>query len=193
MERSRVTLFTLFSVLISSISGTVVELRVKPGDDITIYGECEWKAHDLLVENITESDLGLYYCVLHETKVCKGTDDGDRLQLDCYHHGNRTTFLSLLDCSLCWKLLVSVCPVGVLLSSVISSTCVYCICTSSNKADRKADQRGNINTRKHNEVGEDDVCYASLDVPSSGKKQLKKKTAESSDLCIYSEVKAGRK
>ncbi|KAL6467215.1 hypothetical protein MHYP_G00250190 [Metynnis hypsauchen] len=191
--------FVSTSVLISSVSGIVVEMRVKPGDDVTIYCDCTrlggfkivwvikpshehqpplfhltedsklphyspvWNkgTYDLLVKNITGSELGLYYCALHEIKFSRNKN-GDRIKEDVYHDGNRTTFLSfqdttvhcanvsqtpstppVSDCSLCWKLL----------------------------------------------VGDDDVCYASLDVPSGDKKQLKKRTAESSDLCTYSQVK----
>ncbi|KAI4871340.1 hypothetical protein NFI96_030300 [Prochilodus magdalenae] len=39
------------------------------------------------------------------------------------------------------------------------------------------------------QVGGDDVCYASLDLPSRGQNQLKKKRAESSDFCTYAKVK----
>ncbi|KAI4895610.1 hypothetical protein NFI96_031823 [Prochilodus magdalenae] len=40
------------------------------------------------------------------------------------------------------------------------------------------------------QVGGDNVCYASLDLPSRGQKQLKKKKrAESSDFCTYAKVK----
>ncbi|KAI4873143.1 hypothetical protein NFI96_025290 [Prochilodus magdalenae] len=127
MERSRVALITLLCVLIASISGLVVEMRVKPGDNATIYCDCprrtrytviwlrksshkvepslirfteaselprysfKWNSssqtYDLLVENITESDLGLYYCALNTS--------GGRLP-DVYYEGNRTTFLSFL-------------------------------------------------------------------------------------------------
>ncbi|KAI4891727.1 hypothetical protein NFI96_023539 [Prochilodus magdalenae] len=105
MERSRVALITLMCVLISSISGLIVEMRVKPGDDATIYCDCAkqhrfkiawlrncshrqqpplimseglmrnapprysfvWNisntTYDLLVRNVSESDLGLLlYC-----------------------------------------------------------------------------------------------------------------------------------
>ncbi|KAF5891301.1 uncharacterized protein DAT39_018985, partial [Clarias magur] len=86
------------------ISGAEVEMRVRRGDDVTLYSDCVWKnglnpvwfrncsdqhcssvisatdiirsdfprysflwnpcnnAHDLLIKNVTESDLGLYYC-----------------------------------------------------------------------------------------------------------------------------------
>ncbi|KAL6467219.1 hypothetical protein MHYP_G00250230 [Metynnis hypsauchen] len=138
MERSRATIITLICVLISSISGIVVEMRVKPGDDVTIYCDCtrrnrlkiawlrncthkqqpplmilsedmkpnalpryslEWnkpnQTYDLLVKNITESDLGLYYCALHE-KSFTIYKKGVTCSNDVLHYGNRTTFLSLL-------------------------------------------------------------------------------------------------
>ncbi|KAI4903163.1 hypothetical protein NFI96_031389 [Prochilodus magdalenae] len=197
MERSRVALITLMCVLIYSISGIIVEMRVKPGDNATIYCDCTqlgkffiawfrkpsnehqpplvhltkestpphysrvWNksegTFDLLVENITESDLGLYYCALHEMKFTRGRN-GERVREDVYHEGNRTTFLSFLgesvhsdllvlliwvsvknmtstplDCRIYWKLLLSVCPVFALLSSVVSSTCVHCICRRRSK------------------------------------------------------------
>ncbi|XP_037388908.1 uncharacterized protein LOC108417209 isoform X1 [Pygocentrus nattereri] len=245
MERSSAVLITLMCVLISSISGIVVEMRVKPGDDVTIYCDFTWKSgfkivwvikpshehqpplfhltedstlphysrvwnnskatYDLLVKNITGSELGLYYCALHETKFFRN-ENGDGLIEDFHHDGNRTTFVSFLDttvpsanlsetpstppvsdCSVCWKLLVSVCPVCVLLSSVVSSIGVYCICTTRTKADHEADQQRNISMRKHDEVG-DDVCSALLDVPSGDGKRLKKRTAERFDFCTYSQV-----
>ncbi|KAI4891726.1 hypothetical protein NFI96_023538 [Prochilodus magdalenae] len=63
-------------------------------------------------------------------------------------------------------------------------------------ADGTAERRGNMELRNHNEVGDGggggDVSYASLNIPNSGQRRLKKRTAESSDLCTYSEVKAER-
>ncbi|KAI4905875.1 hypothetical protein NFI96_023039, partial [Prochilodus magdalenae] len=233
MERLRVALITLMCVLISSISGIVVEMTVKPGDNATIYCDCAerngskiaWsmkpyhehksplinfmvKMHphhslvwnsstntvDLLVENITKSDLGLYYCALRETKKSENECGGALLE-DVYHEGNRTTFLSFLDttstppvpdCSVCWKLLVSVCPVCVLLSSVVSSTCVYCIYrrrTKGTLSPAVGDGGGDGGLG-----GGSDVVYAPLDILSSGQRRLKKRTVESSDLCTYSET-----
>ena len=49
------------------------------------------ETHDLLVKNVTESELGLYYCARRERKF---TAAGDLEQV--YHYGNRTTRLSLL-------------------------------------------------------------------------------------------------
>ncbi|KAL7841147.1 hypothetical protein SRHO_G00248380, partial [Serrasalmus rhombeus] len=172
MERSRVVLITHMYVLFSRISGAEVEMRVRPGDDVTLYSDCVWKhgfytiwlknsshdhtvlkqhAHphysivlnvckqtsDLLVKNVNESDLGLYYCALEKKSSAKDKTQACSWEDVCYF-GNRTTRLSFLDtmlqttptptppvsdCSVCWKLLVSVCSVCVLLSS----TCVCCI------------------------------------------------------------------
>ncbi|KAL7841144.1 hypothetical protein SRHO_G00248350 [Serrasalmus rhombeus] len=243
MERSRVVLTVLVfaDACISRICGAEEEIKVRPGDDVTLYCDCAWQSgfsivwfrncshehqpplvisdavlmsdalsryslvwnpssqtHDLLVKNVTESDLGLYYCAIHEKT-------GYRFQKDVYY-GNRTSRLSFFDftfpcasapqmtpafpvsdCSVCWKLLVSVCPVCVLLSSVISSLCVYCICYNKIKENLTSDQQEGEKRTKPNEV-ERDVCYSVLDIPSGGQKRLKKRT-ENSDFCTYSEVK----
>ncbi|XP_073805570.1 uncharacterized protein isoform X3 [Danio rerio] len=99
-------------------------------------------SYDLHITNISVSDLGLYYCVKTENKVNqdeKGFISGSAF----YQYGNRTTRLSLAvsahestiastspvsECVFCWTLLLSVCPVCVLLSSLLSSICVYCFC-----------------------------------------------------------------
>ncbi|KAL6467223.1 hypothetical protein MHYP_G00250270 [Metynnis hypsauchen] len=146
---NRTTRLSLLGVLFSRISGAEVEMRVRPGDDISLYCDCVWKsgfiivwfrncshdhqpplmisattqshhariyddlmqnplpryflmwnsssqAHDLLVEKVSESDLGLYYCALQERKV---TEDqtGRGAQKAVFQYGNRTTRLSLLD------------------------------------------------------------------------------------------------
>ncbi|KAL7856252.1 hypothetical protein AOLI_G00198560 [Acnodon oligacanthus] len=189
MERTRVTLATVICVLLSRISGAEVEMRVRPGDDVTLYSD---------LKNVSESDLGLYYCALQETKIT-----GRDARKDVFQYGKRTTRLSLLDttpstppvsdCSVCWKLLVSVCPVCVLLSS----TCVYCICRHTTKGRKKhgkvEDERAdNKKSTKRNKVEGDDVCYASLDLPSRRQKHLKKKRAESFEFSTYSEVKTDR-
>ncbi|KAL7841158.1 hypothetical protein SRHO_G00248490 [Serrasalmus rhombeus] len=184
MERLRTAL--IMCVLFSRISGAEVEMRVRPGDDVTLYSDCVWEtgfntvwfrncshehqprllistklfmrgafpryfvvlnssnqAHDLLVKNVTESDVGLYYCAIHKRKITED-NTGVLRNEDVYRYGNRTTRLSLLipfaqttppvsDCSVCWNLLVSLCPVCALLSSLLSSTCVYCICINKTK------------------------------------------------------------
>ncbi|KAL6467232.1 hypothetical protein MHYP_G00250360 [Metynnis hypsauchen] len=80
------------------------------------------ESYDLRVKNVTENDLGLYYCAQHDRKI---SDDGKGFVLSetVYRYGNLTTRLSLTetaspcvtastastltppDCSVCWKLL----------------------------------------------------------------------------------------
>ncbi|KAG9259706.1 hypothetical protein AMEX_G27226 [Astyanax mexicanus] len=167
------------------------------------------QTYDLLVKNISESDLGLYYCATYKQQITNKKTAGIRYE-DVFHYGNRTTRLFLLDtsknrlnstcpetdCSVCWKLLVSVCPVCVLLSSLLSSTCVYFMCKSRIKVEKNAEKkrRNALNITDLAKVGEEDeVCYASLDLPSRGQKRLKKKRrSESSDFCTYSAIKTDR-
>ena len=53
------------------------------------------QTHDLMVKNVTESDLGLYYCAVHEKKITED-ETGGGVRKDVYHYGNRTTRLSFL-------------------------------------------------------------------------------------------------
>ncbi|KAK3507618.1 hypothetical protein QTP70_030787, partial [Hemibagrus guttatus] len=251
------------------ISGAEVEMRVRPGDDVTLHCDCVMKGgfylvwfrncshenqprlmisikdfigssfprysfvfnkstntHDLLIKNITESDQGLYYCALHETKI---TDNkGGLIQSsEVYHYGNRSTRFSVLEkaspyvtvsvntATLCvsegsvsWRLVLSVCAVCVLLSSLLSSICVYCLCTNTTKGTHtlalitnthsalntgtrvRADLTGSDRrtTLRREEVGEDEVCYASLDIQKLERKKMKrKKRIQHSDFSTYSE------
>ncbi|KAL7841154.1 hypothetical protein SRHO_G00248450 [Serrasalmus rhombeus] len=248
MERSRAVLIALACALFSRISGAEVEMRVRPGDDVTLYSDCVWKSgfnivwfrnsscehqpplristvalatgadphysavwnpsnqtNDLLVKNVSDSDVGLYYCAVYEKNI--KDEKGVLRSEDIYHYGKRTTRLSLLgpctdhpptpstppvsDCSICWKLLVSVCPVCVLLSS----TCVCCIYRHTKKAEAEPGQERMNKTQRRKSrttdgVEGDEVCYASLDLPSRGQKHLKKKKkVESSDFSTYAVVK----
>ncbi|XP_052357982.1 uncharacterized protein LOC127918802 [Oncorhynchus keta] len=118
-------------------------------------------SYDLLIENITESDLGLYYCGTVENNVVDDGGKGGIKQKELYHYGNITTRISLdisspessssppessssspppessssspppVDCGLCWMLLFSLCPVSALLSSLLSSFCVYSFCRTT--------------------------------------------------------------
>eukprot|EP00063_Salmo_salar_P066499 XP_014041334.1 PREDICTED: uncharacterized protein LOC106594490 isoform X2 [Salmo salar] len=166
------------------ISAAEVELRVRPGDNVTLYCDCiittgvyimwyrncsqkyqpplvistkflssislpgchvVWNpsnnSYDLLIENITESDLGLYYCGTVETNLVGEGKPFIRKEL--YHYGNITTRISFetsppehssspplpedcddvrtpdVDCGLCWMLLFSLCPVSALLPPLL--------------------------------------------------------------------------
>ncbi|KAL7856260.1 hypothetical protein AOLI_G00198640 [Acnodon oligacanthus] len=152
------------------------------------------QTQDLLVKNVTESDLGLYYCARRGTK-----HSGAGVLEEVYYYGNRTTRLSLLvlitdmtppappvsDCSVCWTLLVSVCPVCVLLSS----TCVYCIYRYTTKGEKNDHEWANRNKEDqkrttYDEAGGDDIIYAPLDIMSRGQKRLEKNRVQRSDICV---------
>ncbi|XP_076878666.1 uncharacterized protein LOC143527376 [Brachyhypopomus gauderio] len=177
METSRVVLTTLVCIVFSSqrrISGVEVELRVRRGDNATLYCDCKissrasttWfrncshdhqppliilktplltdhqrssrfhfvynvstHSHNLVVEKVTEQDLGWYYCAKHIKKLLVDQAQPD-IRSD-FHFGAQITRLSLIETTTptplsvcCWTLLVTVCPVCVLLSS----TCLYCLC-----------------------------------------------------------------
>ncbi|KAM9449823.1 uncharacterized protein Hap1MRO34_022282 isoform 2-T2 [Clarias gariepinus] len=259
METSRVALIALVCVVFSSqkrISGAEVEMRVRRGDDVTLYSDCVWKSglntvwfrncsekdhprlmisttdwrvtetragaftryslmfneststHSLLIKNVTESDQGLYYCAIHE-KIISKDKNGTIISSDVYRYGNKSTRLSLLApcpgvCEPCvsepnmsWTLVLSVCAVCVLLSSLLSSICVYYLCTHTTKAEIRAGGEER-KTPRHDEVGEDEVCYASLEIQNLKKKTTKKKkkkiqTVQDSDFSTYSEVRTERR
>ncbi|XP_034146817.1 uncharacterized protein LOC114830682 [Esox lucius] len=224
------------------ISGSEVELRVRPGDNVTLYCDmllpntlivwyrnCShvdqphlvitrhkrvrdpkylenfqsafsrftlvWniskRTHDLLIENVTESDLGLYYCGTNTTIM----EEGNQTEKEDFNrYGNVITRLSFdirpesssppVDCGLCWILLVSLCPVSVLLSS----TCVYSFCRRS--VGTETQPTPDMNTNQHivsSQKWEGDVCYASLDI-RQGQKRPKKMKVENSDLSTYSAI-----
>ncbi|XP_046698892.1 uncharacterized protein LOC124381361 [Silurus meridionalis] len=158
--------------------------------------------HDLRIKNVTVSDQGVYYCALREKTFLKD-DDGVLKSLSVYHYGNRFSRLSVLEpystvCDPCvsewsvsWKLVLSVCVVCVLISSLISSICVYCFCTNTTKGEEKDDSKP---SQRSDVVGEDEVCYVSLDIQKlkRNRKKKKKKSVQHSDISTYSEVRYER-
>ncbi|KAL6467225.1 hypothetical protein MHYP_G00250290 [Metynnis hypsauchen] len=171
MEGSRAVLITLTCVLFSRISGEEVEMRVRPGDAVILYSDCLQSASKTVWFRNSSNE--------HQPPLNISSD----------------------DCSACWKLLVSVCPVCVLLSS----TCAYCIyrnTTKEKKKDGEGDGGNKENPKSTNSNKEQfsrsqtqggDVCYASLDLPSQGQNwPKKKKRDQSSDFTTYSEVKTAK-
>ncbi|XP_051559308.1 uncharacterized protein LOC127444134 [Myxocyprinus asiaticus] len=249
MERERVILFTLVCIWFCEhqrVFGAEVDIKVKPGDNITLFCDCAipigsqiiWirncshenqpslfirfdglfkgifprysfvpnnssNSYDLHIKNTSVSDEGIYHCAKAEKNI-----EEDALGIirskEKYQYGNRTTRLSLLepasttvspspvsDCLLCWQLLFSVCPVCVLLCSI----CAYCLCQKKNTGpDSRAfsEEKAETQTFNQHDEGEDEVCYASLDMPSKRQKQLKKKRLQGSDFSTYSEVRTKR-
>ncbi|XP_051761832.1 uncharacterized protein LOC127518759 isoform X2 [Ctenopharyngodon idella] len=251
MERSRLALVTLMCVLLFSqnrMYGAEVEIKVRPGDNITLYCDRSLTLHfnfvwirncshenqpsliinvmsldlgtlkrfssvynrssnsyDLHINNISVSDLGLYYCAEVENKVFED-EKGRTSGFEVYYYGNQKTRLSLAeevtscsgllnitstprvsDCVLCWTLLFSVCPVCVLLSSI----CLFCLCQRKT-TDAVADQKDLSRGRNTIEGEDEEVCYASLDVKTRRQKQRKTKRVQCSDFSTYAQVRTDR-
>ncbi|XP_067298889.1 uncharacterized protein [Pseudorasbora parva] len=184
MEGSRNSIIVFMCVLLFNLNriyGAEIEVKVRPGDNITLY--C-----DLPVTH----EMG--------TKVYKD-EKGIISSSEVYNYGKRTTRLSLAeqvtscsgplnitstplsDCVLCWTLLFSVCPVCVLLSSV----CLYCL--YQRKTDAAADQKDHLKDRNTIEGQDEEVCYASIDVITRRQKQRKTKRVQCSDFSTYAQVR----
>ncbi|XP_028834535.1 uncharacterized protein LOC114789356 isoform X2 [Denticeps clupeoides] len=235
MERqiTQAILLCWFVSVLKRTSGEEVELRVRPGDNITLNCDCTYKSghtitwfrncshehqppliltpqemwnrvlprysliwnptnnsNDLFIQNMSESDIGLYYCALELKKV---TDDKQIAQRTDIHFGRKTTRVLLEDCVQCWILLVSLCPVSSLICSLISSACVYCFClkkgsVESETGQNRASFRG---VRRREQIGEENLCYASLDIQSKGHRVQRpsKQRSQKSDFSTYAEVK----
>ncbi|KAM9398634.1 uncharacterized protein ACWYII_031201 [Salvelinus alpinus] len=144
--------------------------------------------YDLLITNVSESDLGLYYCgswqkpVVNMEGFLSDTETAIKYK-DVYHHGNVITSLSFetsptepsspdVDCGLCWMLLFSLCPVSALLSSLLSSACVYSFCRTTAPTDSQI--KTTIRGSESRVQEEGDLFYASLDI-RQGQRTPKKK------------------
>ncbi|KAM9398637.1 uncharacterized protein ACWYII_031205 [Salvelinus alpinus] len=64
-----------------------------PVPRFTLLWRRSLRFYDLLIENITESDLGLYYCVTMGREEQKRSDEAV-YYLEVYHYGNITTRIS---------------------------------------------------------------------------------------------------
>ncbi|XP_041916486.1 uncharacterized protein LOC121680961 [Alosa sapidissima] len=214
-------------ICVERISGVIENLRVRQGQNITLY--CEFKVEntfeigwrrncshvnqppltlegkwipprftllwntssnsvDLMIENITEHDLGLYYCrnanTNQERKIVK-------ILLEEPPPSPQPSCPPSPDCGQCWMLLIVLCPVCSLISALISSICTYYF--FHNKEPKKMEFYPSTTNRKDRSRKQDgDLCYASLDFPPGGHKpRPKKKTRQNNDLSTYSDIRTG--
>ncbi|XP_042168173.1 uncharacterized protein LOC121842153 [Oncorhynchus tshawytscha] len=152
--------------------------------------------YDLLITNVSESDLGLYYCGSWQKPVVNKEGILSDTEEEVYYHGNVITRLSFetrptepsspdVDGGLCWMLLFSLCPVSALLSSLLSSSCVYSFCRTTAPTDSQI--KTTIRGSESRVQEEGDLFYASLDI-RQGPRTPKEKTVQNSDFSTYSAI-----
>ncbi|XP_062334156.1 uncharacterized protein LOC134033887 [Osmerus eperlanus] len=117
------------------------EKLLNPFPGFTLVWNQSNESYDLLIVNVTESDLGLYYCGTEEKTV----EDIEKIaEKKIYRYGNVNISLSFVSVpepgrsepvnptdperNLYWILLLTLCPACALLSSILSSTMVYYFC-----------------------------------------------------------------
>ncbi|XP_058241103.1 uncharacterized protein LOC131349436 isoform X4 [Hemibagrus wyckioides] len=203
METSRVALIALVCVVFSSqkrISGAEVEMRVSPGDDVTLYCDCVSKGgfYPVWFRNCSHE---------HQPRLIISFTDFIRSSFPRYSFVfNKSTNTQNLQ-----------------IKNVTESDqgLYYCALHEKNITDSKGGlilqrdvyHHGNRSTRlsvltrvradlagsdkrttlRREEVGEDEVCYASLDVQKLERKKMKrKKRIQHSDFSTYSEVRTER-
>ncbi|XP_047432022.1 uncharacterized protein LOC125000541 isoform X3 [Mugil cephalus] len=153
-------------------------------------------SYGLLITNVTDSDEGLYYCATEKTKV---EDKEYNTRRHIYTYGNITTKIILdsrdprphttpSDCSMCWMLLYSLCPVCAGVSSFLSSLLVYHFCRKRAKDHQVDEQNADTGQTRLNQ-GED-VCYAALEIRQPSQRPKNKR--QSSDFSTYSAVNTSR-
>ncbi|CAJ1052184.1 uncharacterized protein LOC117816398 [Xyrichtys novacula] len=155
-------------------------------------------SYDLLIQNITESDEGLYYCGTEERTV----QNGDKITNGLiYNYGNATriTFNSRVPAShhheswvnngVCQTLLFSLCPAFAVFSSLLSFLLGYhCCLKKAKQVDEKIPD-----TRHHPRRDQDeDVCYAALEIRNTSQRPKKKKIQTESDFSTYSNINTSR-
>ncbi|XP_041639992.1 uncharacterized protein LOC121507731 isoform X2 [Cheilinus undulatus] len=194
----------IVSALVSSshicVCGSVMEVTVNQGDNITLYCDCKtsvgvyiiWyrncshnnqpslvlisrtlpprfdfvknqssESYDLLIQNLTESDEGLYYCGTTEPKV----EDQDKIySRNIYSYGNLTTRIVFNSLSAdnvphmsSWML--PIIPAITVLSSLISFILVYLFCQKTES------QRAKIRTKTRmisSQNQDKDVCWTQV-------------------------------
>ncbi|XP_027138227.1 uncharacterized protein LOC109137893 [Larimichthys crocea] len=156
-------------------------------------------SYDLMIMNVTDLDEGLYYCGTEQNKVYDNGKDKITRRVE-FRYGNVTTRIKINssethhcdqdppgDCDMCWMLLFSLCPSFAVLSSLLSSLVVYCLCNKKAK-ETQVDQR-QPETRGLNQ--DEDVCYAALEIRQTSNRPKKKKT-QSSDFSTYSAINTSR-
>ncbi|XDV20631.1 hypothetical protein PO909_025931 [Leuciscus waleckii] len=224
------------------VSGKLVEVVVRPGDNATLHCDCEFitgqeiqwvkiwspqiqqpltisayksilepiprfslswnntsKSYDLVIENITEADLGLYYCSNVETKMIE--EEGKMAEKDWHHAPDTVINLTygstespsepVFDCWQCWMILQTVCPACSLLSAILAFVCGYSYCHKTVLKESEGHQSSSEMQRQlsQEEDVHRDVCYASLNIPKRGNQRTKSNRLPNEDFSVYNDIK----
>ncbi|KAG1959140.1 hypothetical protein F2P79_006956 [Pimephales promelas] len=157
------------------------------------------KSYDLVIENITEADLGLYYCSKVETKMTE--EDGKMAEKEWSQAAKNVINLTygstespsepVCDCWQCWMILQTLCPACSLLSAILAFVCGYSCCLKTVLKESEPHQSSSEMQRQlsQEEDVHSEVCYASLDIPKGGNQRKKSIRFPNSDFSVYNDVK----
>ncbi|KAL6463497.1 hypothetical protein MHYP_G00278880 [Metynnis hypsauchen] len=190
------------SPLVHPMSISSYESLINPIPPFSMKWNAAYESMDLIIENITESDLGLYYCAKVDSKM-NNDKDGKLTINEVYHICNTSMKLSYeesngppavpseCDCRQCWLILQTVCPACTILSALLSSVCVFFCCRKTVIMESGSDQRGPINRQQTSEEQDKDtqVYYASLNIPKGTSRRIKRNPPMNPDFSLYSELK----
>ncbi|XP_056447328.1 uncharacterized protein LOC130383245 [Gadus chalcogrammus] len=140
--------------------------------DLNMMWNDSSKSYILVIRNITDSHLGLYYCGTEKWVVI----DGNKIVPKYIRrYGNVTTRISFgkpidagagdpaaADCGRCWTLLVTLCP-----SSALLSLFLYFLCSHMVRAGKHpgVSQEARPLTLQHEDENYSRVFYAVLETP----------------------------
>ncbi|XP_056312932.1 uncharacterized protein LOC130228525 [Danio aesculapii] len=164
-------------------------------------------SYDLLIKNITEADLCLYYCSSEVEKIMD--ENGKISEKKVYHNGDMFTKLTFTTPVLtsdspqesvrdCWHyrlMLLTLCPLSSLLFAILA-LCVYICCCKTVVKEPEGHQSSSDMQRQLNpeQDASTEIYYASLNHPKRGGKhpQAKKQKInrlQSSDFSVYDGIR----
>ncbi|CAL8350811.1 unnamed protein product [Boreogadus saida] len=164
--------------------------------DLNVMWNNSSKSYNLLIRNISDSHLGLYYCGTEKPVVI----DADKIvQKYILRYGNVTTRISFVkpldayeDCGECWRLLVILCSSSAILLSLLSFSVIYLCCRRKDEDLHVAQGiPSSMDVTPIRNQDEDGLCYATLDIPLRSQRP-KKKRVQPSEFSTYSAINTKR-
>ncbi|KAL2097675.1 hypothetical protein ACEWY4_006882 [Coilia grayii] len=158
------------------------------------------KSYDLVIRAVTESDHGLYYCASKPWKKVYNFSQ-DVSWVSVLENSDSSDIVPTTSAPIpwksdrCWMLLVSLCLVCVLLSTLISSACVFFLCrkTDNGTSEHMLQSRSDLQMKRNRTQNDDgDLFYASLHLPKGKHKPRHNDRTHNSDFTTYSGVRCNR-